>query len=88
MCSMHRADEAHSMAVESSAMRTFLLVAMLIGIGSGCDTCRRATGSCCKVCTDGKACGDSCIAKSSTCNVGGGCACNGLVEDVLDTGGE
>ncbi len=32
---------------------------------------------CCKVCTTGKACGDSCIAKNLTCHKGPGCACNG-----------
>ena len=32
---------------------------------------------CCKVCKKGKACGDSCIAKSKTCTKGPGCACNG-----------
>ena len=35
------------------------------------------TGACCKVCKEGKACGNTCIAKSETCHVGGGCACNG-----------
>jgi hypothetical protein len=34
-------------------------------------------GNCCKVCTTGKACGDTCIPKSSNCNTLGGCACNG-----------
>lgn len=33
--------------------------------------------SCCKVCRSGKACGDSCIDSSKSCNVGRGCACNG-----------
>lgn len=33
--------------------------------------------ACCKVCTTGKACGDSCISRSNTCHVGPGCACNG-----------
>jgi hypothetical protein len=33
--------------------------------------------SCCRVCTTGKACGDSCIAQSDQCHVGPGCACNG-----------
>lgn len=33
--------------------------------------------SCCKVCTSGKACGDSCIAANKTCRQGPGCACNG-----------
>lgn len=32
---------------------------------------------CCKVCTTGKACGNSCIARSKTCHKGRGCACNG-----------
>lgn len=35
--------------------------------------------SCCRVCTIGKACGDSCISRDDTCHVGPGCACNGLV---------
>ena len=33
--------------------------------------------SCCKICTTGKACGDSCISRSYTCRKGPGCACNG-----------
>ena len=36
-----------------------------------------AQGRCCKTCSAGKACGDSCIAKSSTCKKGRGCACDG-----------
>ncbi len=32
---------------------------------------------CCKVCSTGKACGDSCIARWKTCHKGKGCACNG-----------
>lgn len=36
-----------------------------------------ATGSCCKVCRTGKACGDTCIEASKTCTRGAGCACNG-----------
>lgn len=32
---------------------------------------------CCKICTTGKACGDSCISRSFTCHQGPGCACNG-----------
>lgn len=33
--------------------------------------------SCCKVCSGGKACGDSCIARNKTCHKGQGCACDG-----------
>jgi hypothetical protein len=35
-----------------------------------------AGGACCKVCSEGKACGDTCIEKTKTCNTGGGCACD------------
>ncbi|HEY0940325.1 MAG TPA: hypothetical protein VGE08_09535 [Steroidobacter sp.] len=30
---------------------------------------------CCKVCTKGKPCGDTCIAQDKICHVGSGCAC-------------
>ncbi len=32
---------------------------------------------CCRVCTTGKACGDSCISRSKTCRQPPGCACDG-----------
>lgn len=32
---------------------------------------------CCKVCSAGKACGNTCIAEWMTCHVGPGCACDG-----------
>ncbi|MFZ4715895.1 MAG: hypothetical protein ACOYL6_19395, partial [Bacteriovoracaceae bacterium] len=32
---------------------------------------------CCKICTTGKACGDSCISSSYQCTKGAGCACDG-----------
>jgi hypothetical protein len=34
------------------------------------------SSSCCKVCRAGKACGDSCISRESTCYVKVGCACD------------
>lgn len=33
-------------------------------------------GGCCKVCSKGKACGDSCIARHKVCRKGPGCACD------------
>lgn len=33
--------------------------------------------SCCKICSKGKACWDSCISKSYTCHKWVGCACDG-----------
>lgn len=41
-------------------------------------SCDSSTGgpSCCKECTNGKPCGDSCIPKESQCTKGGGCACS------------
>jgi len=37
----------------------------------------RAARSCCRICTRGKACGNSCISRRYTCHRGRGCACNG-----------
>lgn len=31
---------------------------------------------CCKICSKGKACGNSCIRRDYTCRKGRGCACN------------
>lgn len=31
---------------------------------------------CCRICTSGKACGNSCIQEAKACNKGKGCACN------------
>jgi hypothetical protein len=33
--------------------------------------------ACCKICTTGKACGDTCISRRYTCHKGPGCACDG-----------
>jgi len=35
------------------------------------------SGQCCKICHQGKACGDTCISRQDTCHVGPGCACDG-----------
>lgn len=39
------------------------------------NTERASEARCCKVCTKGKPCGDTCIAQDKTCHVGPGCAC-------------
>jgi hypothetical protein len=36
-----------------------------------------AAQQCCKICSTGKACGDTCIARDKACHVGAGCACDG-----------
>jgi hypothetical protein len=33
--------------------------------------------ACCKICSNGKACGNSCIAKNKDCHQPPGCACDG-----------
>lgn len=33
--------------------------------------------ACCKICTTGKACGDTCISRDKICHVGHECACDG-----------
>jgi hypothetical protein len=35
------------------------------------------TFACCKICTVGKACGNTCISKNDICHIGPGCACDG-----------
>ena len=35
-----------------------------------------AQRSCCRACSKGKACGNSCIARHLNCHKGRGCACN------------
>lgn len=37
---------------------------------------RSVPAVCCKICSKGKACGDTCIARWKECHVGPGCACN------------
>lgn len=37
--------------------------------------------TCCRVCSAGKACGNSCISRSKTCHQGAGCACQGVSPD-------
>ncbi|MFN3819925.1 hypothetical protein [Blastomonas sp.] len=63
-----------------------LVIAMVLGLvgpvglgvcGSGAALAQVSGFACCKVCKAGKACGDSCIAQTSTCKKGKGCACNG-----------
>jgi hypothetical protein len=40
--------------------------------------------ACCKICSKGKACGDSCISRSYNCTKGPGCACNGYAPIPLE----
>lgn len=63
---------------------TTLLAAATLAIGpsafSPCGfvgSAANASERCCKVCSKGKACGDSCIARDKTCHKGKGCACDG-----------
>lgn len=54
-----------------------LIVLFLSASAPMMTSCDDSTGVCCRVCREGKACGDSCIAKDKQCNAGPGCACNG-----------
>lgn len=68
-----------------------MAVALALSAGGpiGCAPTSGGGSSCCRVCTTGKACGDSCIASHLTCHQGGGCACNGSLEadDVVIASG-
>jgi hypothetical protein len=59
-----------------------VLVAFLCAAGAGFTGGRLAVSpataaACCKICTKGCACGDSCISCDKVCHKGPGCACNG-----------
>lgn len=60
-------------------MKYFLFAAMLslVYSDSALQVAPCSAGECCRICTKGKACGDSCIAKDAVCHIVGGCACNG-----------
>jgi len=60
--------------------RVFLAVVLGFSLGA-CAAHSEPAGdgivrACCKVCTTGKACGNTCIAAYKTCHVGPGCACD------------
>jgi hypothetical protein len=61
-------------------MRALLVGLALLGastLGAAAPLCGTAYAqSCCKVCSKGKACGNSCIARDKVCHKGKGCACN------------
>ena len=44
-----------------------------LGVQTTGDTAKE----CCKICTVGKACGDTCIARDKVCHQPPGCACDG-----------
>lgn len=68
-------------------MKRLLIAAMLVigfvgpvtvnPCGSGAAIAQVGAKGCCKICSKGKACGNSCIARDKTCHKGSGCACNG-----------
>jgi len=61
---------------------TLPIVILLIFVLSSCvPNTTSTTRTCCKRCTTGKPCGDSCIARNKTCRVGAGCACSASAYD-------
>lgn len=86
----HTSDTDALIGQESQAIETgvdFLPALAVMGeepVSVGCESEFQAFSGelilaqgCCRVCTVGKACGDSCISRSYTCHQGRGCACNG-----------
>ena len=61
---------------------TALIVAASLAVGPAGISCSApawgASGiaGCCKICSKGKACGDSCISRDKECHKGKGCACD------------
>jgi hypothetical protein len=48
-----------------------------VGCTPGISSGDGSGGGCCRVCTVGKPCGNTCISASYNCNTPGGCACYG-----------
>jgi hypothetical protein len=60
-------------------MRRLAIAAVLFSCFLSADAGARRCiqpSQCCRICTKGKACGDSCINVSFTCHKGRGCSCN------------
>ena len=63
------------------------LLSIVFAAGPTCSVTSRVTGQyygCCKICTVGKACGDSCINAAYTCHKGAGCACDASAQVLRD----
>lgn len=54
------------------AVAALSLAAVVPSAGQVC-----AAAGCCKTCSAGKTCGNSCISRDKVCKKGKGCACNG-----------
>lgn len=59
-----------ALALAIGVLTSTASVPLLQGCGGG------GGDKCCKVCDQGKACGDTCIAENLTCTAPVGCACN------------
>src|SRR5207237_5198753 len=59
--------------VPIEAEQKAILDEILSGPRAGSGSLGIRAKNCCKVCTVGKACGDTCISRSYTCHVGQGC---------------
>lgn len=56
----------------------FLAAAATLSVGpAAIDMCAAQGGGCCRICSAGKASGNSCIARDKICHKGKGCACDG-----------
>lgn len=54
-----------------------ILAGLSLSVSASVSGCDDGTGPCCRVCREGKACGDTCISRDATCTRGPGCACDG-----------
>jgi hypothetical protein len=45
--------------------------------GSTSESSSQPPSGCCRICLEGKPCGDSCVSRDLICHEGAGCACDG-----------
>ena len=54
--------------------RIGIVAVFMVALLMGCDGDERV--GCCRVCNEGKPCGDICIAENLPCDIPPGCACS------------
>jgi hypothetical protein len=83
---IHAASTATFQALDARSTATFAAIATQYAPSNqpvATPGSNSSATSCCRRCTTGKPCGDSCISARLTCHKAGGCACYGYVEPEL-----
>lgn len=74
-----------ALRIAQIALSVLIFTVSAGAVTTGCAPGAGGGRGCCRVCTTGKPCGNTCIARNLTCRTPGGCACYGSIDlpDVL-----